>query len=223
MGMKPIFWLGRALRKAGTEILRRNGIRGTWIDVGAHQGESTLVQALENPGLKVYAFEPNLRTATQLMGRAPNFIVIPMAVTEKDGNAEFHINAFDAASSLLPLNPEGVRSWDAAQKLLKVESVVTVPTIRLDTFLNLVGIREIDFLKVDTQGMDLAVIKSAGNRLSDIAKIKLEVWVSPQPIYSGTPSKHDVISYLHQRGFELNATEIQSEGREENLTFARKA
>ncbi len=221
MSLKMIELAGRALRKAGNGVLRRNGIAGTWVDVGAHNGEETLGHAWLNPGLKVYAFEPNLRAAVTMIGKAANFIVLPMAIAETDGCGEFHINAFDAASSLLALNDDGVQSWEAA-RVLKVESVVTVPTIRLDTFMNLVGIKEIDFLKVDSQGMDLAVIRSAGNRLQNIKKIKLEVWVSAQPLYSGAPRKDEVVSFLNERGFDLTATETESEGNEENLTFTRK-
>jgi FkbM family methyltransferase len=221
MHFSPASWTGRALRKAGDEILRRNGTTGTWIDVGAHHGEHTLGYARHNPGLRVYAFEPNLSAAARLMGHAPNYVVIPMAVAEKDGCADFHINAFDAASSLLPLNEDGIASWDGA-KVLKVDSVVSVPTVRLDSFMELIGIQRLDFLKIDAQGMDLAVIKSAGLRLRDIAKITLEVWVSPHPIYSGVHSKDQVLSYLSERGFSLISTETQTDGLEENLTFARR-
>src|SRR6266568_5548070 len=134
MGLTPMARLGQALRKAGSEILRRNGIHGNWIDVGAHSGETTLQQARNNPGLRVFAIEPNLRAAAKLMGQASNYLVVPMAVAERDGFAGFYRNEFDAASSLLPLNDEGVRSWEGA-KVLKVASVVTVPTMRLDTFM----------------------------------------------------------------------------------------
>jgi FkbM family methyltransferase len=214
-------WTGRALRKAGDEILRRNGRGGTWIDVGAHHGEHTVGYARHNPGLRIYAFEPNLSAAATLMGRAPNYVVVPMAVTEKDGAAEFNINAFDAASSLLPLSKEGIDSWEGA-KVLKVESVVVVPTIRLDTFMNFVGIEKVDFLKIDAQGTDLAVVKSAGERLRDIAKITLEVWLTPHPLYVGVPSKAEVASYLETHGFVLANVESQTEGLEENLTFLRR-
>jgi hypothetical protein len=74
MNVDPINWLGRALRKTGTEILRRRGTGGTWIDVVAHNGELTLGCAIQNPGLRVYAFEPNLRAAASLIGRVANFI-----------------------------------------------------------------------------------------------------------------------------------------------------
>jgi FkbM family methyltransferase len=221
MRKAPIKWLTRTLRRARTEILSRRGIQGTWIDVGAHHGENTIEYAELNPGLKIFGFEPNLRAAVKLMGRAPNYVVIPMAVAEKDGVAEFHLNAFDASSSLLPINMEAVQSWIGGE-VLREECTIAVPTVRLDTFMNLVGIARLDFLKVDAQGTDLGVVKSAGSRLRDIAKIVLEVSVAGKPVYLGEPSKDEVVAFLSSAGFSLTATEKQSHGQEENLTFLRR-
>lgn len=218
MGTQPIEWAGRILRKAGNELLRRNGLKGTWIDVGAHHGETTLGYANHNPGLRIFAFEPNLRAAAKMIGKASNFNVLPMAVAEKDGFAEFHINTYDQASSLLPMDEKVRKSW-APLHDLHVESVVIVPTIRLDTFMSLFEISHVDFLKIDTQGMDLAVLKSAGCRLRDCAKVTLEVDLSPQRLYAGSSSKSDVLSFMLQAGFEMVLAEEQSGGREENLTF----
>ena len=220
MNPSPLSWTGHVLRRIGTELLHRGGIKGTWIDVGAHHGEVTLGCAMQNPGLKVYAFEPNLRAAASLIGRAPNFIVIPMAVAESDGHAELHINTFDAASSMLPMDEDVRSAWIGGQTL-QVETKTTVATIRLDTFMNLFNITSVDFLKVDTQGMDLAVIRSAGSRLRDIAKITLEIDVSPKPLYQGAAPKSEVLGFMSSAGFRLVSIEGQSHGQEENLTFAR--
>ena len=62
--------------------------------------------------MDIYAFERNLQAAATMIGRAPNFIVVPMAVSDTDGRGSFHIkNASNFASSLLPLREEGMRSW----------------------------------------------------------------------------------------------------------------
>ena len=220
MDFSPIVWTGRVLQRAGVELLRHAGAAGTWIDIGAHHGEVTLGFASRNPGLRVYAFEPNLRAAARLFGKAPNYIAIPVAVGEEDGSAKFYVNQYDASSSLLPLS-EDPPYWSGGSPL-RVESTVTVPTVRLDTFMNLLGIPKVDFLKIDAQGMDLAVIRSAGKRLTDIDRITLEVWVGPQPQYLGTSSKEEVLGYLAERGFALAGVESQTDGLEENLTFERK-
>jgi len=206
---------------SGRRIAREVGcsrLTGVWIDVGACLGTETFGAAKENPGLHVYAFEPNLRLAAQCWGLFPNIIVLPMAVAEKDGVADFYINANLGASSLLPFNPEGLRRWVGGE-LLKVQSKAMVPTIRLDTFMNRMRISRVDYLKVDAQGADLAVIRSAGERLKDIRKIKLEVATTPVSLYEGAGRRSEVVDYLGRSGFTLASSEAQSCGQEENLTF----
>jgi FkbM family methyltransferase len=222
MASKILEYAGRAFRKAGTEILRRNGMKGIWIDVGAHHGETTLGYAQQNPGLTVYAFEPNLHAAASVIGRAQNFIVIPMAVAQTNGSADFHINEYEQASSLLSMREEGRQSWVGGEAL-KPATTVKVPTIRLDTFITMMGIKKVDFLKIDTQGGDLDVLKSAGSKLNLIEKIILEVAVTSEPLYSGAASKEEILRFLGVAGFSLVHTEGQGGGQEENLTFLRKA
>lgn len=202
--------------------LLRLGKREIWIDIGTHMGEGTLAACRENPLLKVYAFEPNLQLAAKLIGVLPNFIVMPMAVAELDGCAEFYINKCDAASSLLPLNPAGVRNW-IGKEALGIERKVNVPTIRLDTFMNEMGIKKVDYLEIDAQGADFSVIKSAGNRLRDIHRITLEVQIAQNPLYTRGSSKKEVVDYLEKNGFVLLKCEKQTYDQEENLTFILNA
>ncbi len=176
--------------------------------------------AAGDSSLRVYAFEPNLAVASQRIGALPNFVVIPMAIAEQDGCASFYVNSFAAASSLLPFNSQGLEKWIDGD-LLRVEQTIAVPTIRLDTFLHRMDIREVEYLKVDAQGADLAVIRSAGARLADIERISLEVQITPDPLYEGASEKASVIECLHGAGFTLVSTERQSHDQEENLTFER--
>jgi FkbM family methyltransferase len=193
-----------------------------WIDVGAHLGEKTFAFAQQNPALRVYAFEPNLRLAAQRLGRLPNFVVVPMAVSEEDGCADFYLNTFAAASSLLPFDSAGLVNWRGGE-VLNVERKLVVPTIRLDTFLDLMGIPEVHFLKVDAQGADLAVVRSLGRRIKDVRKISLEVQINPVPLYVGGSQKGEVEQYLRAAGFSLDSCEKQSYDQEENLTYLRAA
>jgi FkbM family methyltransferase len=200
--------------------MKRSSADGTWVDVGTCRGETTLSHALHNPNLKVFAFEPNLRLAAKLISRASNYLVIPMAVAEQDGTATFYVNEFEMAGSLLQLNEDALRTWVGVQNH-KVQRAVTVPTIRLDTFMDLAGLERIDFLKIDAQGMDLSVARSAGRRLCDIARITVEVAVASVPLYKGAPSKDEVLKFFEDAGFALARTESQTHGQEENLTFIR--
>ena len=174
--------------------------------------------AQRNPGLQVYAFEPNVKLAAQTWGLLPNFALLPFAVAETNGVADFYINSNEGSSSLLPFNPEGLRRWIGGH-LMRVESKVQVPTIRLDSFMEWAGISTVDYLKIDTQGADLSVLRSAGERIRDIKKIMLEVAVTPVPLYEGAATRAGVIAYLERYGFALKKVESQYYEQEENLTF----
>ncbi len=179
-----------------------------WLDVGAHLGQTTVEFAQNSPWISVYAFEPNLKLAAQQFGTLENFTVIPMAVTSRDGFADFYLNIADATSSLLTFNPDELREWIGGDQI-KIEKVVKVPTIRLDTFLNAMNIANVDYVKIDTQGADFDVVLSLGDRLKDVKKIKLEVAITPAQLYNGAHSKVEIVDYLTQKGFVLVDTELQ--------------
>lgn len=224
--MDPIVALPKWLRRILRAYAERKGLRSpfdtsrvdtVWIDVGAHLGEGTLSAALESPNLLVFAFEPNWALARQLMGRAANFVVLPIAMSDKDGYADFFINTYDESSSLARMVPSGLSHWGDFD--LAVAAKVVVPTMRVDTFMGLAGLHEVDYLKVDAEGTDLKVVRSAGNRLRDIRKVTLEVDVAPERLYEGAPSSGDVMAFMSEHGFRLAASESQNAGRQTNLTF----
>jgi len=93
--------------------------------------------------------------------------------------------------------------------------------MRLDTFMDSVGLKRIDFLKVDAQGLDLEVVKSAGDRLADIARIQLEATIAPYRQYVGAPEKSTIVDFMESKGFRLVREEVQTDGQEANLTFIR--
>jgi FkbM family methyltransferase len=152
------------------------------------------------------------------MGKLANFVVLPFAVSETDGASEFHLNSRHESSSLLPFNPKGLSQWIGGEEL-QTERIITVPTMRLDTFMNQAGIPRVDFLKIDTQGADLNVLKSAGERLRDFREVVLEVSLTPTPLYEGSHSKEECICFMTEAGFTLTKQENQSHGQEANLTF----
>lgn len=226
--MGPIAILPRWVRRMGREYLERRGftrvldrtkIDKIWIDVGAHLGETTLNAAFENPRLLVFAFEPNWALARRIMARAANFVVLPMAVSNCDGLAEFFISCCDGSSSLARMEESGLDHWKEFD--LTVQSTTLVQTIRLDTFMRLCELPSVDYLKVDAEGADLKVVQSAGDRLKDIREIKLEVDVAPNRLYRGAPSRDEVVKYMLNCEFKLTGSETQNEGRQENLTFVR--
>src|SRR5438445_3607966 len=101
----------RTLRETFGRWARSRKYRRIWIDVGAHEGETTFPFASVDPTLLVYAFEPNLHAASRIMGRLRNYVVLPIAIAERDGSAELRLTAYEQSSSLLPVDEVGIKSW----------------------------------------------------------------------------------------------------------------
>ncbi len=57
------------------------------------------------------------------------------------------------------------------------------------------------FLKTDTQGFDLEVIRGAGDRLADLAGVQAELALTPA--YEEAPGYLEVLDYMEQQGFEV--------------------
>jgi len=202
--------------------LRSLNLSGVWLDVGAHFGESTKEIAKANKSLTVFAFEPDPKNAKRLRASPlRNYHVIEKAVSETDGNINFNLNSHDATHSILPLRKEGVAEWHIDTSLKNI-SQITVASIRLDTFLKEYGLMDVDYLKVDAQGADLSVVRSAGSSLRVIKKIKLEVITAREPLYDGEAKKEDVLAFLDQNGFQLHEETIGEGGLFEDLVFKRR-
>jgi len=193
-----------------------------WIDVGAHRGETTFEHARSNPDLVVYAFEPDVSVASHRYALLDNFVVVPMAVSDCDGFRKFHLHSNGRTSSLLALDHNAVKGWRGVTNLRTVRCV-TAPTIRLDTFLEKMQIESVEYLKIDAQGHDMEVIRSLGERIRDVAQLRVEACAVARPMYSGAHNKIDeIIAFLHEHGFELLENLPETLGQEANLVFRRQ-
>lgn len=175
----------------------------TIVDVGAQEleGEQHVYAALGAHGLPnhVIGFEPledKLRERAQLDGRGtirlyPNFI-------GDGGRHLFHINAPDATSSLLPFNA-ALNAGLVELSHLRTVRTVEVATSRLDDVL--ADSAEVDFLKLDIQGFELAALQHAGAVLARTNVVHCEV--SFAPIYAGQPLFSEVEMLLRGAGFDF--------------------
>ncbi|BBX04058.1 FkbM family methyltransferase [Mycolicibacterium moriokaense] len=122
---------------------------GTMLDVGAHQGYSAAPFLAK--GWTVHAFEPDPANRGILAARFPNARVTidPRAVSEQDGD-EVQLFTSDVSSGISTLSPFHTTHTPTT----------TVRTVRLDTYIRERGIANVDFLKVDTEGFDLFVLRT---------------------------------------------------------------
>ena len=127
------------------------GQTGTMLDVGAHHGTSLLPFA--RAGWQVYAFEPDPKNRALLEANTtdlPNVQIDPRALSDhtEQGAAFFQSSQSSGASSLTSFLPSHQAS-------------ASVDVTTLENFLAEAGLQAeaVDFLKVDTEGYDLMVLR----------------------------------------------------------------
>jgi FkbM family methyltransferase len=189
-------------------------------DVGACKGES--IERF-NDYDEIYCFEPCSFSFIRLKENFesdPRIKFFNVAISNKNGLSEFYYYYHYAYSSLNQLDIEGEFSKFCEEfdpGFDKLEYIETVETLRLDYFINQNKIDFIDYLKIDTQGSDLDVIKSLGRMISIVDTIELEVQL--KTLYKNSSSKKDILSYMEENNFILVSDESNGLGLED---FERK-
>ncbi len=123
--------------------------RGVMLDVGAHHGYAAL--PFLNGGWDVVAFEPdaaNRRILERLLRQFPRLRIVPHAVSDRAQDAvPFYSSPVSTGiSGLQPFHDSHVQQG-------------TVATVTLDAFCRERKIDPVDFLKIDTEGFDLHVLR----------------------------------------------------------------
>jgi FkbM family methyltransferase len=184
-------------------------------DVGANNGSSFLDQARANKDLVVWAFEPTPKLAADLIEKTkdlPNYHVVQKAVSDVAGQATFYIAGSDGCdwgcSSLNHFNDNLDQTWPGRTDF-RVTDQVNVEVIRLDSFVEELGLTRIDHLHVDVQGKDLEVLKSLGDKLSIVASGVIEM-ASSEEVKLYKDQKYvlaDAIKFLNENGFRVHRIE----------------
>ncbi|MCC6073462.1 FkbM family methyltransferase [Massilia sp. GCM10020059] len=169
------------------------------VDVGAQEleGEQHVYAALDAHGLpnRIIGFEPLADKRDESQRRNPRITLYPTFIGD-GGTHTFHINNFDATSSLLPLNRALTADLVDLSNLATV-STEQVATSTLDAVL--ADTPYVDFLKLDIQGFELPALRHAGALLSRTNVVHCEV--SFAEIYQGQALFSEVETLLRQHGF----------------------
>ena len=200
----------------------------TIVEVGAFSVDDKLIDACRRYRHHLYLFEPNPQRVAELRRKtagAPTIHVLPLAVSNYDGRANFHISCYDDCSSLQDFDDGANRNWVHPwhpYKHFEMVNQVEVEVTRLDTFFDRHGIRSVDLLEIDAQGEDLRVVESLGERIRDVGKIQIEVNIHSSPLYRNSFSRAEAETLFAANGFESHVSWKQSMNREENIVFRNR-
>lgn len=168
---------------------------GVMMDVGAHHG--AVFAEFAQRGWRVYAFEPdrkNLQRISVAFGRLSNVFIDDRAVSDVSVvETPFFVSSQSSGIS-------GLSAFDESHQQAGV-----VDTVTIDDFVAAVGIQNIDYLKIDTEGYDLMVLKGF-----PWARMRPTVIVCEYENHKTTPlgyNFHDVAEFLTDKGYSVIVSE----------------
>ena len=170
------------------------------VDIGASGGIDSRWSKITE-FYKGILFEPDPREYETLKNNSDgNIIVLNSALSDSKKEVEFHLCKKQMVSSIYPPNFNLLNKFPEAERF-NVEKIIHLNTDTLDNQLKKEGINEVDFIKIDTQGYELSILKGSSGCIENI--IGLEVEVEFEPMYIGQPLFSEVDSYVKNKGFIL--------------------
>jgi FkbM family methyltransferase len=176
------------------------------LDVGANLGQyrDFLRDEIGFQG-PIVSFEPIPSHVRELLKRAEsdrNWMVQGCALGATIGEARFNVMRASQFSSFLAPDHGVVKCFEGENQ---IEEQVAVPIKTLDEVFPEIERRfncRSVYLKLDTQGYDLEVLKGAAAALAKVRALQTEA--SVKPIYKGMPDYATALSTLEGFGFELS-------------------
>jgi FkbM family methyltransferase len=189
------------------------------IDIGlSHNAPHSAYWCLHNPESFVIGVEPNRFNAKRILDfgiwskshgeiplrrkKPPNFHLLFCAIddVEKPSKRDFHLMSGDSGTSSL-LRPTNLLTEKFGYQ---VREVARVETISLNSLMAplLLHFQTIDVIKIDTQGNDLAVLRSAADCLDKVKIIIVELESYGQ--YEFAANREEIIDFLESKGFRFS-------------------
>jgi FkbM family methyltransferase len=180
------------------------------LDVGANIGQFAEFLRLQVGYTgRIVSFEPVGEMFTRIESLSavdPSWDVYRVALGDSDGAASMNVFAERTLSSLLPRDELALRQMGYEKYLRETEltRVEDVPVRRLDSiFESVIAGCDRVFMKCDTQGYDMHVVRGARGILERIAAMQVEL--SIRPVYQGAATYLDSLAELASLGLEVTA------------------
>jgi FkbM family methyltransferase len=203
-----------------SEIIKYLGEKNKVIfDVGCFRGTFTnnlIKNELKSKARsKFYLFDPNPNVKNYLKKLLKNEKIkyFDLAIDNSNSKKKFFLNEFfEASGSSLQSTIKNDKKWTSTRKIfmqilqpfLKIKdfSEISVQTQTLDNFCKNENVENIDVLKIDAEGNELNILKSAQKLLSSnkIALIYVEISESKDKF---DEKEKSVIDFLSNYNFEM--------------------
>lgn len=171
------------------------------VDVGANRGQFSLICRRLRPAAVIVAFEPLAEPAKiyrRVFAGDARVELHACALGPRRGEIAINVSGSDDASSLLPISKIQTDNFPGTGTV--ATRMVSIGP--LEDFLQPSQMGVCNLLKIDVQGYELEVLKSAE------ALLPLFDWVYAEcsyvPLYEGQALAGEITDYLLARGFRLS-------------------
>lgn len=171
------------------------------VDVGCRWGfADEFVSNLDE--FEIYGFDPDPVECKRLNEKYNNSAIkaISLGLGDSAGEKVLYLTKEPACSSLYKPDPFLTENYAGLDCAVEVDKT-TVSVLPLDQWCRENNVDWIDYLKIDTQGAELDILKGAADIIKTVRSIEVEVEFNP--IYVGQPIFSDVDKFLRGQGFEL--------------------
>jgi len=166
------------------------------LDVGAQGGffNASIFSKKYNSFFDLIAVEPISDEAKKLEDK--NYKVISKGLWSENCKKKLHVlGKRSGSSSMYKPNPDVLSLYDFKKKdfsIFDITNEVDVECTTIKESLNKFKVNNLDFLKIDTQGSELEILKGMGEYFPLIMKIEAQII----PMYHNMPSWSELINYL---------------------------
>lgn len=189
------------IKEPGTiEWLRKQAMPGrVFLDIGANVGIYSIFAGHHlGEGGHVYSFEPHLRNAVALMdnvianGLSDRISVLALALSRESAVIDFHYREWGTGSSHSQLQTGDPITLEATPVAKELKAATSI-----DTLIANKSIRSPDFIKIDVDGIELAILEGATGLLRGPARPG-SVQVECEP-----SNTKEIDAFMADHGYEI--------------------
>ena len=159
---------------------------GAILDIGANIGLAAAWFLYHNPEKPLYCFEPLSANARMVGLNCPSATVKQVALGAGAGKISLQVDPYNVMASTIPC------AWETRDLEFEVAS--------LDEFITTHPIEQVALMKIDVEGMELEVLRGAGETLKKTFQVVME---------THGQERHDTArSMLEEAGFRLDSQEF---------------
>lgn len=176
------------------------------VDVGCRWGfaERFLSEQCQS-FFKVFGFDPDEAECARLQASyshlPDNYVTcVPVGLAGSPGQRNLYLTKEPACSSLHPPMQYLAEKYPALD-CISLQKIITTDVTTLDLWARENNLHAIDYIKIDTQGSELEILKG-GDSLIDTTRC-IDIEVEFNPIYEGQTLFGETDTYLRSKGFVL--------------------